>query len=179
MNLNRYKQYVEALRGDEHSHLNDGLAKKNRISEADRGNWNDDDDSTRMYDDDELWGRPNRSSNKVSTKEDDYDEEEDDDIENDDMQHLMYLLRTMFKNSGVDHVEVEHKKMDITIYCMLNRKERLKDIIKIFEVANKLKRDILAQYDSEFDMWSNRDGSTNLVFTFLYDEGLGDDNAPF
>jgi hypothetical protein len=73
----------------------------------------------------------------------------------------------------------ESEKMDIVIYCRANRRERLKDIIKIFEVANKLKRDILAQYDSEFDMWSNRDGSTNLVFSFLYDEGLDDDNAPF
>jgi len=187
MNLKRYKIFTENIRSDEHSHLNDGLAKANKKLESRWDNEDDDydydDDSTNAYGDagdDYLWGRPNHSKSSLRDDEyEGYEDGEDEDIREDDMQHLLYLLRTMFKNSGIDDVEIENKKLDITIYCRLNRRERLKDIIKVFEVANKLKKDILSQYDSEFDMWSNRDGSSNLVFSFMYDEGLDDDNAPF
>lgn len=109
--------------------------------------------------------------------EDDYQDERD--IEDDDMGNLLYLLRSMFRNSGIDEVYIENKKMDITISVQLRKRERLKDIIKVFEVANKLKRDILAQYDSEFEMWETKEGSPLLVFNFMYDEGLYDDEAPF
>jgi len=109
--------------------------------------------------------------------EDDYEDVKD--IEDDDMSNLLYLLRTMFRNSGIEEVYVENKKMDITISVELRKRERLKDIIKVFEVANKLKRDILAQYDSEFEMWETREGRPLLIFNFMYDEGLYDDESPF
>ncbi len=143
-------------REDEDSWMNDKLDKKKK---DDFDGWDYD------YDDDSTSDR------------DDY--EEDDDVEN-----LNYLLRSMFRNSGIDDVVVETKKMDITITVTLHRRERLKDVIKVFEVANKLKKDILAQYDSEVDMydsWDKLDKMTKptIVFSFLYDEGLYDDEAPF
>ena len=85
----------------------------------------------------------------------------------------------MFNNSGIENVYVENKKMDITISVEMRRRERLRDIIKVFEVSNKLKKDILAQYDSEFGMWETKDGRPMLVFNFYYDEGLEDDMLPF
>lgn len=177
------------------------LKKYNQIlEEIDPRDWGQEDD-------DELFGRPYYSSNKnmnyredenswmndkLNDDEDDWDDwdgdnryghgpskDDDDDIDSDDMSHLLYLLRSMFNNSGIENVYVENKKMDISISVEMRRRERLKDIIKVFEVSNKLKRDILAQYDSEFEMWETKDGRPMLVFNFYYDEGLYDDEAPF
>lgn len=111
--------------------------------------------------------------------EDDKDEDYDNPIEEDDMGNLLYLLRTMFRNSGIENVEVENKKMDIIISVEMRRRENLKDIMDVFTVAKKLKKDILAQYDSEFEVWSSKTGNPVFVFNFYYDEGLYDDEAPF
>jgi hypothetical protein len=101
------------------------------------------------------------------------------DSEEDDMQHLLYLLRTMFRNSGIEECYIESKGMDIYITVEMRRRERLKDIIKVFEVANKLKKDILAQYDSEFEMWETKEGNPLFEFCFYYGEGLDNDKEPF
>jgi hypothetical protein len=161
------------------------------------------DDEAFYNSDDYLFGRPYHGSKKKNPKFDDEDDDfsdedddqdddddynyeddstkeyEEDDLENDDMQHLLYLLRTMFKNSYIDDVEIENKGLDISIYCYQRQRERFKDIIKIFELTNKLKRDILAQYDCEFEMWETKDGLPVFAFHFIYDEGLDDDNKPF
>ena len=108
---------------------------------------------------------------------DDYDDS-DDNGNQDDMAHLEYLLREMFRNVGID-VTVTSDNGDIQIVAMLNQKERLRDVINIFSVANKLKKDILAQYDSEFDLWEDKKGQPMLTFSFYYGDGLGDDNSPF
>jgi hypothetical protein len=107
---------------------------------------------------------------------DDYDD--NDNGNQDDMAHLEYLLREMFRNVGID-ATVTSDNGDIQIVVMLNQKERLRDVISIFSVANKLKKDILAQYDSEFDLWEDKKGQPMLTFSFYYGDGLGDDNAPF
>ena len=156
------------------------------------GRWDDDDDA-----DDYLFGRPEHSKKKSTYDddfyddgyqklhdEDDYDDDnygldyDDDPEDGDDMGHLLYLLRTMFKNSGVE-VEVRNRGLDIEIDAYLNTKERLKDVIKVFEVARKLKKDVLPQYDSEFELFYSKTGSPILTFTFLYGDGLDDDNSPF
>ncbi len=86
----------------------------------------------------------------------------------------------MFRNSGVDNVQITAKRNeDIVIEVNMNKKESLRNIIRVFEVANKLKRDILAQYDSEFDIWTSKSGGGILSFGFTLDEGLEDDNMPF
>ena len=106
------------------------------------------------------------------------DDDSDDNGNQDDMAHLEYLLREMFRNVGID-ATVTSDNGDIQIVVMLNQKERLRDVISIFSVANKLKKDILAQYDSEFDLWEDKKGQPMLTFSFYYGDGLGDDNAPF
>ena len=59
------------------------------------------------------------------------------------------------------------------------KKDTLRNVIKVFEVANKLKRDILSQYDAEFDMWESKSGGGILTFGFTLEEGLEDDTMPF
>ena len=148
-------------REDEDSWMNDKLDKKKK---DDFDGW----DYKYDYDDD-----------STSYDDDDSSYDEDDEVEN-----LKSLLRKMFRNSGINNVIVETIKMDITVTVTLNRRERLKEVIKVFEVANKLKKDILSQYDSEvemYDSWDKLDkmSKPTIVFSFLYDEGLYDDEAPF
>jgi len=163
MKLSKYNKFFENSDWDE-----DEEDFFNRWDSGDKSKRSSKEDDWESYN---RWGLGDYS-------EDDYDEDEKD-IEDDDMGNLLYLLRSMFKNSGIDEVYIENKKMDITISVELRKRERLKDIIKVFEVANKLKRDILAQYDSEFEMWETKEGRPLLVFNFMYDEGLYDDEAPF
>ena len=125
------------------------------------------------YDDDDDY--EDEGYDKLNS--DDYDDS-DGSGNQDDMAHLEYLLREMFRNVGID-VTVTSDNGDIQIVVMLNQKERLRDVINIFSVANKLKKDILAQYDSEFDLWEDKKGQPMLTFDFYYGDGLGDDNAPF
>jgi hypothetical protein len=154
---------------------------------------NDDDDSKHREDED-AWMNDKLDKNKKDDFDDwgyDYDDDstsyDDDDSsynEDDEVENLNSMLRKMFRNSGIDNVIVETIKMDITITVTLNRREELKEVIKVFEVANKLKKDILAQYDSEvemYDTWDKLDkmSKPTIVFSFLYDEGLYDDEAPF
>jgi hypothetical protein len=146
MNIKNYKLFLEKdinWREDEYSHLNDKLNDR----------W---DDST--YD----------------PYDDEYDDGHDDmEVENDDMEHLLYLLRTMFKNAGIE-ANISNKKMNIIVYILLTPKERLRDVIKIFEVVNKLKRDILIQYSCEFEMWENRQGRPYFEFNFYYEDSNED-----
>ena len=123
------------------------------------------------YDDDDY---EDEGYDKLNSDDDD----SDDNGNQDDMAHLEYLLREMFRNVGID-VTVTSDNGDIQIVAMLNQKERLRDVISIFSVANKLKKDILAQYDSEFDLWEDKKGLPMLTFSFYYGDGLGDDNTPF
>ena len=130
-------------------------------------------DESYYNDDDYLFGRPSHS--KKGTEEDDDDEQ----IGDSDMDNLLYLLRTMFRNKGIKDVYVEHEELDITISVTMGRKEKIESIISVFDTAKRLKRDILPQYDSEFEMWETKDGKPLLVFNFYYGEGLEDDDAPF
>jgi hypothetical protein len=190
MKIKTFIKYLkENVRDDEFSHLNDDLSanKKNE------GRWPDDDytyddDSTKdygdyddWYDDESTRDNARKSSNP---KFDDYDDDDEYDIydqdEDDDIEHLSYLLRQMFRNSGIEDVRVSAKKNDdILIEVYMSKKETLRNVIKVFEVANKLKRDILAQYDSEFELWESKAKTGILTFGFTLDEGLDDDNMPF
>jgi hypothetical protein len=177
MKIKNFIKYLENIREDDSSHLNDKLDANNK---NERGEYDYDDDSTKNYD----YGQYGEYDDFYDEEDEDYyagrsDDDDDDYEEDDDVEHLSYLLRQMFKNSGIDDVRVTAKKnRDILIEVHMGKKETLRSIIKVFEVANKLKRDILAQYDAEFDIWKSKNGSI-LAFGFGLDEGLDDDNMPF
>jgi hypothetical protein len=80
----------------------------------------------------------------------------------------------MFKNKGIENVSITNDNLDLSIRCSMGHREKLSDVINVFDLLNKLKMDILPQYDSEFDMWESQKGQT-LEFGFYYDEGLNDD----
>ena len=108
----------------------------------------------------------------------DLDEDENEDINgnmDDDMEHLKSLLLKMFHNKGIENVKIANNKLDLSIRCLLNQRERLSEIVGLFDLINKLRTDILPQYDSEFDMWQNYNGET-FEFGFYYNDGNGDDN---
>lgn len=101
---------------------------------------------------------------------DSYREDGGEDFEGDeDMEHLKYLLRSMFKNKGFDSISITNDGLDISIRCILAYREKLSDVVSLFDIINKLKSDILPQYECEFDMWYNKQGQT-LEFNFLNDD---------
>ncbi len=191
MKINSFIKYLnENIRKDEFSHLNDDLSA-NKKNEA---RWPEDDyeyedDSTKDYGDYDDWydeededyhGKRTSSNPKFNKFDDDDDYEFEEDDQDDDVEHLLYLLRQMFRNSGVEDVRISAKRNeDIVIECYMRKRDTLKNVIKVFEVANKLKRDILAQYDAEFEMWESKSGGGILTFGFTLEEGLDDDTMPF
>lgn len=100
--------------------------------------------------------------------EDEYKGEDEDDSD-DDMSHLCYLLRSMFNNSNID-VEVSNKGLDLSITAHFARRESLSDIVKVFEVVKKIKKDILAQYSSSYEIWETKAGLPVISFDFVLDE---------
>ena len=172
MGIIKYDKFLEkAIRRDDDSHLNNPLNDKSDIWDSWGGNeysghsnlnmdgefGNDIDDDIYVDNDDD------------DDDDEDYEEDEFTDIEDADMNHLVYLLRSMFKNVGIE-VDIDYKGLDIMIYCAMNRRERLKDIIAVFSVANKLKKDILPQYTSEFEIYETKRDIPMMVFNFYYEE---------
>lgn len=99
---------------------------------------------------------------------DDYNGDDSDDDSDDDMQHLCYLLRQMFNNSNFD-INVESSGLDLSMTAQFERKESLKDVIKLFEIVKKIKKDILPQYESSYEMWETRSGRPMITFEFTLD----------
>lgn len=95
----------------------------------------------------------------------------EDDEESDDVDHLCYLLRQMFYNIGIDYVNVESNGLDISISVQFNRKEQLKDIVKVFGLIKKIKKDILAQYEDSYEIWETKSGQPVITFEFNLDDG--------
>jgi len=98
---------------------------------------------------------------------DDYSRNENDD--DDDMSHLCYLLRSMFSNINID-VDVDNSGLDLSIIAQFSRKESLSDIVKVFEVVKKIKKDILAQYSSYYEMWETKTGTPMITFEFMLED---------
>ena len=113
MKIKTFIKYLkENIREDDFSHLNNKLPanKKNE------GRWPDDDyeygdDSTKDYGDYDDWyddeSTPDNARKSSNPKFEDDDDEEYDiytDDQDDDVEHLTYLLRQMFRNSGLSDV---------------------------------------------------------------------------
>ncbi len=108
------------------------------------------------------------------------DETQDDAQDEDDMEHLLYLLRTFLKDSGIKNVSLKNSTDSIKLEIVLKTKERLSDVIKTFAVLKKLSNDIMADYDSEFDIWETKMGDPLLIIDYYspdYDDD--EDGAPF
>jgi len=127
-------------------------------------------ENTRYFEDD-FYEDSDDDFDKYSDDSDDEDGEEED--------HLCYLIRSMFNNYGVS-AYVERDDLDIILYIYLQKKEKMQNILRCFDiVTNKLKRDILPQYESELELYESKEGIPILQFSFFYADGDKDDRAPF
>lgn len=99
-----------------------------------------------------------------------YDEEDnqENDADDDVLEHLASLIRQMIKLSDIENFYVYTNKYDIGIQFILNKKERFSSLMKIMSLIKKLSSDTLIQYDSEIDLWENRQGMPLLTVDFLY-----------
>lgn len=122
------------------------------------------------YDDDDDW------SDALDNKG--YENDDLTDDQDDDMQHLSSLLREMFTNSGFE-AYVEYSGLNIEISLGLSRKESLKFLVKLFELIKKIKKDILIQYESNFEMWETKDGQPCITFSFNFDDTSGYSETPW
>lgn len=131
--------------------------------------------------DDEYY--PEENSNDDGIEEYEYDEEDD---SNDDIDHLCYLLRQMFYNSGIEDVSIDNKGIDsLSISVYFKREEKLKDIINVFSIVKKIQIDILGQYESSFELWETKHLEPVITFEFNYFDKpqsftkYGGDDLPF
>ena len=138
--------------------------------------WSGPDDDAYDADDENLYGRPNY--NKFEEEEEELGSEEEEELNDsqiEDMNHLCYLLRQMFRD--VDQsINVENDKLDILINVYFNENEQLNNIVDIFKIARKIKKEVLTMYESSFEIWytkpdKNGDSDVIITFEFNYDDG--------
>lgn len=125
-------------------------------------------DDSRNYSDDEDyidWNSSNYRNKDVDSSDSDSSEED----------HLCYLIRTMFTNYGIT-AQVDRDELDIAVYIILDKREKMKNILKSFDVVYKLKKDILPQYESEMELYESKEGLPILSFQFYNEKS---DNLPF
>lgn len=121
------------------------------------------------YFEDEYYEDEDDFNTKDSYEEEDEDEED----------HLCYLIRTFLNGNGITS-SVERADLDISVYVFLQRKEKFKNIVRTFDVViNKMKRDILPQYELEVELYESKEGVPILSFSFFFANGDKDDRAPF
>jgi hypothetical protein len=92
---------------------------------------------------------------------------------NDGMENVCDLIRDMFHLVGIES-SCDYKGLDITVYVGMNYRDKLKNLTKVLGIAQKLKKDVLVDYDSEFELWKDKKGKPLLIFYF-YSTG----EAPF
>ena len=120
-------------------------------------------DDEHKYDDDDY-------KNDPPPEMEDEVESEDDEVDfQSEMDYLCQTIESLFHNSQIN-CNVINNDLDLLVYIFPEEKESLRSLTKIFDVANKLKRDILPQYSSEFEVYQQKDGTSVILFTFEYDE---------
>lgn len=112
--------------------------------------------------------------------DDDIPEMGDLDISLDDgMVSVCDLVRELFKNVKLD-ADVEYDELDISIYVFLQKKEKIRSLMRAFEVVYKLQKDVLAHYDCEVELYENKEGYPILAYQFYADSvDKSKDEDPF
>ncbi len=123
--------------------------------------WEEDDDLDNNFEDDGDDG-------------DDYiDDDSDEEYQNDDfdseMIDLCNVIKKLYDNSELS-VNIDYDGLNIIVYVFFNKKEKIKTLTKTFDVANKLRKDILPQYDSEFELYENEEGDPIICFEFTFND---------
>lgn len=111
-------------------------------------------------------------STKSKYYEDDVDNNPKGD--NDGMDNICELIRDMFNLSGIKSL-VESDDLDITVSVEMNKKDKLKRLLKVLEVAKRLQKEVLVEYECEFEVWETKGEKTPLLVFNFYSSG----EAPF
>src|SRR5574343_639676 len=100
-----------------------------------------------------------------------YHDEDDESSDDDGMESVCSLLRKMYRSSNINDVFIEHEDLDVKIFIMVNKVEKMKTVMKVLDVTKKIADDILIQYNSEFELWETKDNKPLISISFLYNEG--------
>lgn len=126
--------------------------------------WEDDNDDNYEYQDEE---NPENIEGEESSEY--FDSE---------MTDLCNTIKSLYDNMDL-YVDVDYDGLNITVFTFLEKKEKLRNITKSLEMATKLKRDILPQYDSEFELYENEEGYPILCFEFTISNASEEDDNGF
>jgi len=98
-------------------------------------------------------------------------EEDEETTDADVVETLLSTLRKMMKLSGFGrcYAFVDEDNA-INIQFILNKTEKISNIMKVMNFLKKLESDILIQYESEFDLWESKEGDPLITGIFHYDE---------
>jgi hypothetical protein len=114
--------------------------------------------------------------------DDDYNQFDgyDDVSSEDEESNLEYLIRTFLTARGIkSYVETSGK--DVVIYVYLQKKEKIRNLTKIFDVMiNHMQVEMFEGYDLETELYESKEGDNIFSFSF-YSDGVKEDDydAPF
>ena len=114
--------------------------------------------------------------------DDDYNQYgQDDDISSEDEEsNLEYLIRTFLTARGIkSYVETDGK--DVVIYVYLQKKEKIRNLTKIFDVmVNHMQVEMFEGYELETELYESKEGDNIFSFSF-YSDGVKEDDydVPF
>jgi len=105
---------------------------------------------------------------------DDWDEyqykpgkEEEEEHKDGEMGELAYWIRQMFRANKLE-ASVETENYDLMVYIFLEKREKIGTLLSVFEVVNKIKKDLLTYYDAEVELYENKQGFPILKFNFSW-----------
>lgn len=124
---------------------------------------------------DEKWDDEDEYPNDEFMGNDDQEDEVDFQGE---MDYLCQTIESLFENSNIN-CNVSNQGLDLTVFVFPEKKENLKTLTKIFDVANKLRKDILPQYASEFEIYEQKDGYPVITFQFTYEDESAKSKVPW
>ena len=89
--------------------------------------------------------------------------------DDDDESNLGYLIRTFLTARGIkSYVETDGK--DVNVYIYLQKKEKIKNLTKIFDVVvNHMKVEMFEGYDLEVELYESKEGDSIFSFSFYAD----------
>ena len=127
------------------------------------------------WDDLDDWDEYQYKPTKKGYQEEEFEKEQEDDRGEGEMGELAYWIRQMFKANKIEST-VEADSYDLIAYIFLSKREKMSNLLNVFEVIDKIKKDLLTTYSAEVELYENKQGYPVLKFTFSYDAEIPDDD---
>ena len=126
-------------------------------------------------DDLDDWDEYQYKATKKGYQEEEFEKEQEDDRGEGEMGELAYWIRQMFKANKIEST-VEADSYDLIAYIFLSKREKMSNLLNVFEVIDKIKKDLLTTYSAEVELYENKQGYPVLKFTFSYDAEIPDND---